>query len=261
MKNMTNAIFILGCLVAAYLLYFFVLGAPGNFVDPEKLEPKEGNVLGTIYTGGILVGLLMACILIALTFTIERMFTIGKAGGSGNIKDFASNVVGQVQAGNYDAAIAACDEQRGSLANVLRAAIERFRVVETDQSLNADQKLSETQRVIDENMNLETPLLEKNLSILSTVASVATMIGLLGTTLGMIRSFQALGASGTVSAQALSIGISEALYNTAGGLIAAIISIVAFNFFTTKVDDFTYHMDEAILELTQTLSIKTGSKI
>jgi biopolymer transport protein ExbB len=87
------------------------------------------------------------------------------------------------------------------------------------------------------------------------------MIGLLGTTLGMIRSFQALGASGTVSAQALSIGISEALYNTAGGLIAAIISIIAFNFFTTKVDDFTYHMDEAIMELMETLSLKTGTKI
>jgi biopolymer transport protein ExbB len=203
----------------------------------------------------------MACILIALTFTIERMFTIGKAGGSGNLKDFASAVVGQVKAGNYEAAIASCDEQRGALANVLRAAVERFRTVEKDGNLNADQKLSETQRVIDENMNLETPLLEKNLSILSTVASVATMIGLLGTTLGMIRSFQALGASGTVSAQALSIGISEALYNTAGGLIAAIISIVAFNFFTTKVDDFTYNMDEAILELMETLSLKTGTKL
>ncbi|MFN6135004.1 MAG: MotA/TolQ/ExbB proton channel family protein, partial [Bacteroidota bacterium] len=153
------------------------------------------------------------------------------------------------------------DEQRGALANVLRAAVERFRTVEKDGILNADQKLSETQRVIDENMNLETPLLEKNLSILSTVASVSTMIGLLGTTLGMIRSFQALGASGTVSAQALSIGISEALYNTAGGLIAAIISIVAFNFFTTKVDDFTYNMDEAILELMETLSLKTGTKL
>jgi biopolymer transport protein ExbB len=259
MKNLTNVIFIGGCTIAAYLLYYLVLGNAGNFADPEKLEPT--NALGTIYTGGFLVGLLMACILIALTFTIERLFTIGKAGGSGNLKDFAGTVVSAVKSGNYDAAIAACDEQRGSLANVLRAAVERFRVVEKDGGLNADQKLSETQRVIDENMNLETPLLEKNLSILSTVASVSTMIGLLGTTLGMIRSFQALGASGTVSAQALSIGISEALYNTAGGLIAAIISIIAFNFFTTKVDDFTYHMDEAIMELMETLSLKTGTKI
>jgi biopolymer transport protein ExbB len=76
----------------------------------------------------------------------------------------------------------------------------------------------------------------------------------------MIRSFQALGASGTVSAQALSIGISEALYNTAGGLIAAILSIIAYNYFTSKVDDFTYRMDEALLDLMQSLAVKTGTK-
>jgi biopolymer transport protein ExbB len=105
-------------------------------------------------------------------------------------------------------------------------------------------------------MNLETPLLEKNLVILSTVASIATMVGLLGTTLGMIRAFQALAVSGTVSAVQLSIGISEALYNTAGGLIGAILSIVAFNFFTTKVDNFTYMIDEAILNVMQIFTIR-----
>ena len=103
----------------------------------------------------------------------------------------------------------------------------------------------------DEQMNLETPLLEKNLVILSTVASISTMVGLLGTTLGMIRAFQALAESGTVSATQLSIGISEALYNTAGGLLGAIIAIVAYNFFTTKVDNFVYVIDEGILSVTE----------
>ncbi len=258
MKNLTNVIFIGGCLIAAYILYYLVLGNPGNFNDVEKMDPK--NALGTIYTGGFLVGLLLACILVAITFTIERMLTIGKAGGKGDMKTFGHTVVENVQKGNYSAAVAACDEQRGSLANVLRAAVSRFQAIEKDVSLSGDQKIAETQRVIDENMNLETPLLEKNLPILSTVASVSTMIGLLGTTLGMIRSFQALGASGTVSAQALSIGISEALYNTAGGLIAAILSIIAYNYFTSKVDDFTYRMDETLLDLMQSLAVKTGTK-
>ena len=258
MKNLTNVIFIGGCLIAAYILYYLVLGDAGNFNDVEKMDPK--NSLGTIYTGGFLVGLLLACILVAITYTIERLLTIGRAGGSGDMKEFGRTVVENVKSGNYSAALAACDGQRGSLANVLHAAVTRFAAIENDPSMNGDQKIAETQRVIDENMNLETPLLEKNLPILSTVASVSTMIGLLGTTLGMIRSFQALGASGTVSAQALSIGISEALYNTAGGLIAAILSIVAYNFFTSKVDDFTYRMDETLLDLMQTLAVKTGSK-
>ncbi|MBM4178830.1 MAG: MotA/TolQ/ExbB proton channel family protein [Ignavibacteria bacterium] len=258
MKNLTNVIFIGGCLIAAYILYYLVLGDAGNFNDVEKMDPK--NSLGTIYTGGFLVGLLLACILVAITYTIERLLTIGRAGGSGDMKEFGRTVVENVKSGNYSAALAACDEQRGSLANVLHAAVTRFAAIENDPSMNGDQKIAETQRVIDENMNLETPLLEKNLPILSTVASVSTMIGLLGTTIGMIRSFQALGASGTVSAQALSIGISEALYNTAGGLIAAILSIVAYNFFTSKVDDFTYRMDETLLDIMQTLAVKTGSK-
>ncbi len=263
MKNLTNTIFIVACLIAAYAVFYLVLGAEANFTDPKTQQVDwhtPQNAMGMIYTGGPLVGLLIACILVAITFTVERFLSIGKAAGSGDAHAFTKEVVEAVAKGNYSAALSACDNQRGSLANVLRAAVERFRAVENDATLNADQKLQETQRVIDENMNLETPLLEKNLVILSTVASVSTMIGLLGTTVGMIRAFQALGSAGTVSAQQLSIGISEALYNTAGGLIAAILSIVFFNFFTTKVDNFTYTMYEAILDLMETLSVRTGVK-
>jgi len=73
----------------------------------------------------------------------------------------------------------------------------------------------------------------------------------------MIRAFAALGESGgAVSAQALSIGISEALYNTAGGLVAAVLCIVFYNFFTTKVDNFIYMIDEAILSMMEILTIR-----
>lgn len=257
MKNLTNIVIILACTIVAFAVYYLVLGADSNFVNGDIHNPS--NILGTIYTGGPLVGALLCCILLAITYTAERLFSIGKAGGSGNMHGFSKDVVAMVRNGNYDGAIKACDDQRGSLANILRASVERFRSIEKDASLNGEQKIAEVQRTIDENMNLETPLLEKNLVILSTVASVSTMIGLLGTTIGMIRSFQALGAGGTVSAQMLSIGISEALYNTAGGLLAAILSIIAFNFFTTKVDNFVYTMDEAILDLMETLSIKVGA--
>lgn len=262
MKNWTNTIIVLACVVVAYLVFYLVLGAQANFTDANgKYDPHvPQNALGMIFTGGPLVGLLIACILLAITYIVERMLSIGKAQGKADMHAFGKRVVDLVSKGNYEAALKECDAQRGSLANILRAAVERFRHVEHDAALNADQKMQEVQRVIDENMNLETPLLEKNLVILSTVASVATMIGLLGTTVGMIRAFQALGAGGTVSAQSLSIGISEALYNTAGGLVAAILAIVAFNFFTSKVDSFVYTMDETILDLTETMAIRTGVK-
>jgi len=263
MKNWTNVIIILACTVASYLLFFFVLGSESNFkvVDGEVDFHNPSNPLGYIYTGGWLVGFLITCILLALTYTIERYLSIRRAQGAGDMHSFGKKIVDLVEKGQFDAAVKECDTQRGSLANILRAAVERFRTVEADGKLTAEQKLADVQRVIDENMNLETPLLERNLVILSTVASVSTMIGLLGTTVGMIKAFQALGAGGTVSAQNLSVGISEALYNTAGGLVAAVIAIIAYNFFTTKVDNFTYTMDETILDLMETLAVRTGGKV
>lgn len=261
MKNAFNVIVIALALVIAYVLYYQVLGAPDNFLKDEAgmvdyHQPKPESILGTIYTGGPLVGLLMSFIILAITFTIERALSIGKAKGKGKVETFGKKVVKQLEDGNLDEALESCDKQRGSMANVLRAAIQRFKEVENDPEFTADKKISEVQRNIDETMNLETPLLEKNLVVLSTVASISVLVGLLGTTLGMIRAFRALAESGTVSATQLSIGISEALYNTAGGLIGAIVAIVAYNYFTTKSDNYTYMIDEAIQNVTQIFTIR-----
>lgn len=255
MKNWFNVLVITLALIVSYIVYFFVLGAPGNFKGGDITQPV--NTLGMIYTGGPLVGLLLACLLLAITFSIERMLSINKARGAGDVALFIKQCIELISHGKIDEAIAACDQQRGSVANILRAGLERFKQVESDPEYDAEKKLSEVQRAVDEATNLEIPLLEKNLVILSTLASISTMIGLLGTTVGMIRAFRALGESGgTVSAQQLSIGISEALYNTAGGLAAAIISIVAFNFFTTRVDNFVYMIDEAILSMMELLTVR-----
>ncbi len=260
MKNYFNLIVIFLAMLISFAFYYGVMGNPGNFNDPQtKHEPKPGNVLGTVYTGGPLVAVLLALIIIAVTVIFERSFSIGKAKGKGAPATFISNVIKLLHTGKLDEALDVCDKQRGSVANVLRAAIQRFKEIENDNEFPSEKKITEVQRAIDESVNLETPLLEKNLVILSTVASISTMVGLLGTTLGMIRAFQALALSGTVSATQLSLGISEALYNTAGGLAGAIISIVAFNFFTTKVDNFVYMIDEAILQITQIFTIRIKS--
>lgn len=161
-------------------------------------------------------------------------------------------------AGKIDDAIRACDAQRGSAANIIRTGLERYKANLADKKVDAEKKMAETQRAIEEATSLETPLLERNLIALSTIASIATMCGLLGTTIGMIRAFTALAATGgTPDAIQLSIGISEALINTALGLLAAIIGIVAYNFFVTKVDNFTYMIDEASYNVVQILNSRT----
>lgn len=260
MKSIWNFIAVVLCLVAAYAFYYLVMGNPDNFNDPQvKHEPKPESILGTIYTGGPIVGILLTMILLSITYFLERTFFLSKAKGKGNPSAFIKKVINHLREGNLDNALQECDKQRGSMANVLRAAILRFKEVEDDKEFQGEKKIAEVQRAIDEAMNLETPLLERNLVMLSTVASTAVLFGLLGTTVGMIRAFRALAESGTVSATQLSIGISEALYNTAGGLMGAILSILAYNYFTTKVDNFVYMIDEAILNITQIFTVRIKS--
>ena len=184
--------------------------------------------------------------LMVVTFIVERLFSLSRAQGTGNLPQFLKRVHDHLLKGNIEAAIEECNKQRGSAANILRSGLERYQQVKSDPAYDPEKKLAEVKRAIDEATGLETPLLEKNLIALSTIASISTMIGLLGTTLGMIRSFQALATAGqAASAVQLSIGISEALINTAGGLTAAILAIVAYNYFTNRVDNFVYMIEEA----------------
>lgn len=256
MKNLFNVIVIALALIIAFLIYQFYFGNPANFTDAAKKKPVQGNIVGMIYTGGPIVAILMGLFIIAVTFSFERFFSITKAKGKGDISIYVKNLIEQLTQGDLDAALAECDKQRGSMANIMRAAIERFKTIENDPDFNQEKKITEVQRAIDEAINLETPLLEKNLVILSTIASIATLFGLLGTTIGMIRAFAAFGDTGTVDATQLAIGISEALYNTAGGLGGAIVAIVSYNFFVTKVDNYVYMIDEAILNVTQIFTIR-----
>ncbi len=115
--------------------------------------------------------------------------------------------------------------------------------------------MSEIRRAFDEANTLEMPLLERNLIALQTIATIATLVGLLGTTIGMIRAFAAMAQEGAPDALQLALGISEALINTAGGLAAAIMGIIAYNYFINKVDSVTYAVDEVTQEV---VSVLTG---
>ena len=212
-----------------------------------------------IQKGGPLVAILIFLLMMVLTFVLERTFSLRKAQGRGNLVNFLIEVKRKLDEGDLDGAIAACDKQRGSAANVIRAGLVRFKRAK-QEGLPQDKVVAETQAAIQEANGLEVPILERNLIALSTIASISTMIGLLGTTVGMIRSFHAMGHSGAVDATQLAQGISEALVNTAGGLTTAIIGIVAYNVFTTKVDSFNYMIDEASFEAIQLLTVRGANE-
>jgi biopolymer transport protein ExbB len=193
--------------------------------------------------------------LMVLTFSIERLLTISKALGSGSIADFIRKVQYHLANRNVDAAMAECDKQRGSVANVMRAGLRRYKEMTTNSELNTDQKVLAIQKEVEEATALELPMLQKNLVFLSTITSVGTLVALLGTVMGMIRSFSALGEGGGAGAAGeLAIGISEALYNTALGIGTSAIALIMYNIFTTKIDSITYGIDESGFTLTQSFA-------
>jgi biopolymer transport protein ExbB len=205
-----------------------------------------------IKAGGPLVILLITLSVLTITFIFERYFTLKKAEGRGNLNRFVRQLHEELKATRVKEAIELCEKQGGALANVCRAGLVSWR--DTAQSdMSAYEKQDTTRRAIDEATMLEAPVLERNLIALSTIASIATMVGLLGTTIGMIRSFAAMSHAGAPDAIQLALGISEALVNTAGGLSVAIVGIVAYNFYVNKVDTLNYMTDEAAHEMLDTL--------
>ena len=212
-----------------------------------------------IKDGGPLVALLICLSIMSVTLVFERLFTIKRARGKDPVPTFMRNVRKKIDALDIEGAADLCSKQRGSLANVLRAGLDRYAVVRS-AAMERQAKIQEVQKAMEEANMLEVPLLERNLIALATIASIATMVGLLGTVIGMIRSFAALGHTGSVDAVKLALGISEALVNTAGGLFVAIFSIVLYNVFVTMIDNFNYMMDEATLEVIEVLSVKEATK-
>lgn len=241
-------------LVAGALIYSKVFGDPSNFVDRDPAgEPMEGNYYGVIYKGGFIVPILVAINLIIIIFSLERLVTLLLANGKGNTDKFISSLKGHMEKKDFSGAIAQCDKQKGSLANVVRAGLVKYEHISGDSNMSKEQKLESLKKELEEASALELPMLSKNLAVLSTSASIATLIGLIGTVLGMIRSFAAM-SKGSPDTAALATGISEALINTAFGITASTLAIILYNFFSTKIDTMTYSIDEASFTIVQDFS-------
>ncbi|ROS11591.1 biopolymer transport protein ExbB [Chryseobacterium nakagawai] len=255
-------------LVIGICIWLFVLGSPSNFkADPRlagasvafsDVEGKEMHpegFLGMIYMGGVIVPLLVTFMITVIVFSFERYFVLSKASGSGNVDNFVVKVRSLLNGNKIDEALEECDRQQGSVGNVVKEGLTTYKALAHDTTLNKEQKMVALNKAIEEATTLEMPMLEKNMMILSTLGTVATLVALLGTVIGMIRAFFALGASGgTPDAAALSIGISEALINTALGIGTSAVAIILYNFFTSKIDGLTYKIDEIAMSIQQSFA-------
>lgn len=248
-----SALVIPVALVIGILVFHYFMGNPKHFQGNNHNNlPIPGDFFGVIYKGGFIVPILMCLLLTVISYAIERFFTISKASGKGSVVRFVRQIQSLLTQSRIDDASVLCDNQRGSVANVVRAALIKYKQVEADEQMTKEQKLLAIQKDVEESTALELPTLEQNLVILATISSISTLMGLLGTVLGMIRAFAAMANAGAPDSIALAGGISEALINTAFGIGTAALAIISYNFFTTRIDKLTFSIDEAGYSIVQT---------
>ena len=236
---------IIACFILAVCFFKFVLGNPDNFVggDPANAV-KDGSLLGTVYKGGIVVPVIITLLFTVIALSIERFFALRTAFGKSSLTKFVINVKQAINAGDMAKAQQICDKQQGCVANVVGASIAAYKEMETLPNLKRAQKVAKIQQAHEEATQLEMPTLQMNMPILATLVTLGTLTALFGTVVGMIKSFAALAAGGGGDSLELSTGISEALVNTASGILTSWCAVVAYNYYSNKIDKLTYALDE-----------------
>ena len=253
-RGIKNAsIVILVCFILAVCIYLFVFGAGVNFKDGNNANAPL-NLLGTVYKGGVIVPVLLTCLLTVIVLAVERWIALARAAGAGNTAKFVANVKEALKKKDIEKAEELCRKQKGTVGAVVFATLQKYKEMDKDTVLEKEQKLTSIQQTLEEATALEMLSLQQNLPILATLTTLGTLIGLLGTVLGMIKSFQALSASGAPDSTELSTGISEARVNTAFGIATAAFALIAYNFYTNKIDNMTYAIDELGFSIVSTFA-------
>ncbi|MBI2570593.1 MAG: MotA/TolQ/ExbB proton channel family protein [Candidatus Schekmanbacteria bacterium] len=182
--------------------------------------------------GGPVMWPLLACSIVAVTFIIERFWHYHKA--SIDAPEFLDRIGKVLQKGKIKEATKMCEAYTGPVASILKAGLLRY-----------DRGKEEIERAIEASGSLEMARLERGLVVLASVANLAPLLGFLGTVTGMINSFEAIAKQGLNNPALVSIGISEALITTAGGLMIAIPVLAFYNYFTSRVSKIVLDMEES----------------
>ena len=245
-QGVKNAFFIiLVCFVLAVLFFKYILGAPEHFVNGDPTQPvKDGNLMGTVYKGGVVVPVIITLLFSVIALSIERFFALRTAFGKSSLGKFVISVKKAIVAGDMAKAQELCDKQQGSVANVVGASIAAYKEMENTPNLKRAAKVSKIQQAHEEATQLEMPTLQMNMPIIATIVTLGTLTALFGTVVGMIRSFAALASGGGGDSLQLSEGISEALVNTASGILTSWVAVVSSNYYSNKIDKLTYALDE-----------------
>jgi len=251
--GVSSGLIILGCAIVAFAFFKYVCGAKGNF--DAMGHPLPGKVFGTLYQGGWVIPIVMTLLLTVIALSVERFIAMQKARGTGNLVKFVHDSKEMLENLDIDGARQLCDKQKGSVANILRAGLLRYEDIEASELTN-DEKAVLVAKEIEDATALELPIMEQNLPVIATISTLGTLMGLFGTVLGMIKSFGAMGQEGAPDSTQLAIGISEALMNTAMGIGTGALAIIAYGFFSGKVQNVTNAVNEIGFAIGQTFTTR-----
>ncbi|MEA1964310.1 MAG: MotA/TolQ/ExbB proton channel family protein [Candidatus Aerophobetes bacterium] len=201
-------------------------------------------MLQFLMKGGWLMVPLVFCSILSLTIIIEKFLSLGVIGRKANsFIEKAKKILNSNDDRKIDKLTALCEMTSSPPSRIFRKAIEK-----------RDKTRDEIKEAIEDAGSLEVPYLEKHLRILGTIATIAPLLGLLGTVFGMIKAFNVIAIQGVGEAGALAGGIAEALITTAVGLSIAIPTLVFYNYFTHHTDKLVRIFEDASGKFLELLS-------
>src|ERR1700687_2496132 len=200
-------------------------------------------------TGGFAMYILLVLSIVSVGIAVERIFFFMRQ--HSDPAQLLRDIGDRVSKDDMKGAIAVCDRNRGMLPKILQFGLYRHEKSRADISDALSIALLE---------QLNT--LEANLSIIGTVAVIAPFVGLFGTVLGIIRAFQDIALKGNSTPAVVAAGVSEALVTTAAGLFVAVVAVILFNYFKSRIKTYNQEMIVAANQLAEMLHFhNTGSPI
>jgi biopolymer transport protein ExbB len=208
-----------------------------------------GGFIQTIISGGPAMWMLLILSIVAIAIVIERLLFF--ASQHSDSKGLLRALGQKIAANDLPGAIKVCQQNKGMLPKILEFGLKRGEKNRADITDALSIALME-------HLNA----LEKNLGIIGTIAVISPFVGLFGTVLGIIRAFQDIALKGNSTPAVVAAGVSEALITTAAGLFVAVVSVIFFNYFKSRIKAYNQEMIVAANQLAEMLHFhNTGAPI
>lgn len=229
-------------------MFLFFQEVPVDGVADGELVPQEKtfSIIELIMDGGIssiiIISILFVMLGVALFIYFERTFAIKAA--SKIDSNFMNQIKDQISGGKIESALALCSATDSPVARLIEKGVSRI-----------GKPLEDINKAIENAGTLEVYKLEKNVSVLATIAGAGPMIGFLGTVIGMILAFQEMANNGgQVEMGQLAAGIYTAMTTTVAGLIVGIVAYIGYNHLVVKTDKIVHKMEANAVEFLDLLN-------